>query len=480
MNYTEFAATIKSKYPQYADRDDRALAEAMVKKFPAYAERVTFEDTAPKEEPKFYELEKQQGTPRGPMELVKQAGRQFLEGAVSPVPGSLISTPIRAVQETANQLGADVARATQDKLGTVGGRLAGLGASIAADPTNLMAGGMGAKLGAKVGQEAVEKAAPRALKIFAGVPEKATEVLTKTRDLFKRRTGSTEAIEGAVKNVQSTLDSVLKKEGEELGKVKKPLGLAKSADELRSEMLKGEGLGKLQQQLRRMSDDELLIEYQKMKEVGTPVNSMETLGKMSSLQQEMNSRIKNFKGVSSSAEGMLKATAKEIGQEIKNIPGGEALRSVQAKYARARQLYNELKTLMKDEGKAEQILENVFKSDSPRWKTMLRGLAELEKISGEPVLTNLFEEFSARALNKWVGRPGTTGVTTGVAFNVLGPAGAAVVAGLQSPKVMGRAVAGFPKLTGATGFSMGQVLNEASKTELNKVKQKLRARKDAK
>jgi hypothetical protein len=44
MNYKDFAKLYKEKYPVYADRDDRALAEAVLRKYPVYADRVEFDD----------------------------------------------------------------------------------------------------------------------------------------------------------------------------------------------------------------------------------------------------------------------------------------------------------------------------------------------------------------------------------------------------------------------------------------------------
>ena len=44
LHYTEFAKKIKEKYPAYKDRDDRVLAEAMIKKYPVYKDKVTFDD----------------------------------------------------------------------------------------------------------------------------------------------------------------------------------------------------------------------------------------------------------------------------------------------------------------------------------------------------------------------------------------------------------------------------------------------------
>ena len=58
-NYIEFSAKIKEQYPQYADVDDRVLAEKMIEKYPEYKEKVTFEeqiDSKPKAEKKNIDL----------------------------------------------------------------------------------------------------------------------------------------------------------------------------------------------------------------------------------------------------------------------------------------------------------------------------------------------------------------------------------------------------------------------------------------
>jgi GGDEF domain-containing protein len=44
MNYKDFSSKIKTKYPDYADMDDRTLAEKMVAKYPEYSD-VTFDDS---------------------------------------------------------------------------------------------------------------------------------------------------------------------------------------------------------------------------------------------------------------------------------------------------------------------------------------------------------------------------------------------------------------------------------------------------
>lgn len=52
VDYIEFSQKIKSQYPQYANVDDKVLAEKMIAKYPQYGEKVTFntktEQTTPK------------------------------------------------------------------------------------------------------------------------------------------------------------------------------------------------------------------------------------------------------------------------------------------------------------------------------------------------------------------------------------------------------------------------------------------------
>lgn len=92
------------------------------------------------ESPSFFEIEKQPGTPRTPLDLVKQVARQYKEAALSPMPGSILTTPVRALQENAQQMGSEVARGAQPRIGTGPARVAGFLTSMAADPTSYMGG----------------------------------------------------------------------------------------------------------------------------------------------------------------------------------------------------------------------------------------------------------------------------------------------------------------------------------------------------
>lgn len=117
-------------------------------------------------------IEKQPGLPRGAMGLVKQFGRQFKDAATSPIPGSMLRLPLTAIQDTASQTGADVARAVEPTVGKWPARAAGFGTAAALDPTTYMTGGVNVgKAVAPAGRAAVVKAAQE-----AGIPLTRAEV----------------------------------------------------------------------------------------------------------------------------------------------------------------------------------------------------------------------------------------------------------------------------------------------------------------
>ena len=57
MSPQEFAQSIKTKYPQYKDKDDVELAKAMVEKYPQYASKVNFEQPTQQERPQLGTME---------------------------------------------------------------------------------------------------------------------------------------------------------------------------------------------------------------------------------------------------------------------------------------------------------------------------------------------------------------------------------------------------------------------------------------
>lgn len=99
-----------------------------------------FSQIKPQEDPKFYEIEKQQGLPQGPMGLIKQAGHQLMDAAMSPIPGSLLTMPVHVMQENAQQAGTEIAKRLIAKgLNRPMSRAAGFVSSAALDPTSYVA-----------------------------------------------------------------------------------------------------------------------------------------------------------------------------------------------------------------------------------------------------------------------------------------------------------------------------------------------------
>ena len=85
MNYNEFAESIKTKYPQYKDMDNRDLAERMIAKYPQYKD-ITFD--TPAEEKKGIDL-----TPSG---VYKKA----VAGAVAPLRAAIHKETIPEAYKT--------------------------------------------------------------------------------------------------------------------------------------------------------------------------------------------------------------------------------------------------------------------------------------------------------------------------------------------------------------------------------------------
>ena len=119
--YQEFAASVKKKYPEYAQADDRKLAEAMIKKHPEYAAQVSFDTVEqatppqPPPEPTWSEV-----LFPGASESVaagdpwyKQSGMAL--GDISSLPGRLVGGMAEGMATKAGYLGSDVPMEDIDK-----------------------------------------------------------------------------------------------------------------------------------------------------------------------------------------------------------------------------------------------------------------------------------------------------------------------------------------------------------------------------
>lgn len=115
MNYNEFAEKVKSKYPDYADMDNRELAQKMVAKFPDYSD-VTFD-----EQPLGYQpsgLERAAEVSQRVQDVVMQGAGKMLQMA---------PYPIRKSAEAAGAIVAPIAQGIEavggyaaEKLGQAG------------------------------------------------------------------------------------------------------------------------------------------------------------------------------------------------------------------------------------------------------------------------------------------------------------------------------------------------------------------------
>ena len=85
MNYNEFAESIKTKYPQYKDMDNKDLAERMIAKYPQYKD-ITFD--TPAEEKQGIDL-----TPSG-------AYKKVVAGAVAPLRAAIYKESIPEAYQT--------------------------------------------------------------------------------------------------------------------------------------------------------------------------------------------------------------------------------------------------------------------------------------------------------------------------------------------------------------------------------------------
>ena len=85
MNYNEFAESIKTKYPQYKDMDNKDLAERMIAKYPQYKD-ITFD--TPAEEKKGIDL-----TPSG-------VYKKVVAGAVAPLRAAIYKESIPEAYQT--------------------------------------------------------------------------------------------------------------------------------------------------------------------------------------------------------------------------------------------------------------------------------------------------------------------------------------------------------------------------------------------
>lgn len=158
MDFNEFAETIKAKYPQYKDKDNRTLAEAIVKKHPEYASKVEFAPKLVADEqgnPPVDSSGRATGTLEQQMEYQRSGGNKF----------------------STNPLGQRIVENFGEAVGGVG--MGMLAPAVAKGGIALAAKG-GSKLLSKIEQfVGLEKMGAKGINAAAGIKEGTVRAMTK-------------------------------------------------------------------------------------------------------------------------------------------------------------------------------------------------------------------------------------------------------------------------------------------------------------
>lgn len=94
--------------------------------------------------------------------------------------------------------------------------------------------------------------------------------------------------------------------------------------------------------------------------------------------------------------GTLKEMAAGINNELDKIPEATPLRAAEGKFSKMARLYDQVQPSMDTPGRAEQFLYKAFKAETPVDRESLQALFAMEKMTGKPVVRDLFKKFYLR------------------------------------------------------------------------------------
>lgn len=195
VDYNEFAEKFKAKNPAYADRDNRTLAEALIKKHPEYADRVTFDNAAQQEQ-----TQEQPQEPQSMLGTMKQVGTSVAKSAFPE-----IATAVDAFNSPASQPAKDLSEMPMRGLRGIGtGLVSGLQrASEATQP-----GYVPETTGEKVADIGAGLLDPRGMAAAVGPLGKAAEGAAAVGSALE--TSGAKAINKAIQLRPKTLASLMK------------------------------------------------------------------------------------------------------------------------------------------------------------------------------------------------------------------------------------------------------------------------------
>lgn len=295
-------------------------------------------------------------------------------------------------------------------------------------------------------------------RLGASVPEKAAEIAQEAK--FNLSEGSQPEIEKGVENVQKALTEAKDKAGAVLNKAKSDIGIPTSIADREASLVKygnPHGLGSdvinadTQAMLDSKSPEELSANIAKFKQLQTSGNEDPALTARvaNALQDKINNFV-DWQKTGSVTEGVLKQQYKDLGNIVTDNAVG--LQGAKGEMSKVLNVFDDLKGKLDSDtpGKAEQFLRNLFTKDNPTNRGYLDKLAQLEHISGKPVLSDLFKQFTGESFSNTMGSPklasaaAAEGATALMHLNPFGTAASVGYLGAQSPaliKTLGKASA---------------------------------------
>ncbi len=251
-------------------------------------------------------------------------------------------------------------------------------------------------------------------KLGASVPEQGAEIAAKAK--FNLPTVTPEEIETGVSKVQDALNTAKTKVGKVLNDAKEAIGIPASKEAKEASLLAGKGLhglgkeevnSEIQVMLDSKTPEELsanIAKFKQMTSAGTSDPKL-TARVANALQQKVGEFV-DWQKPGSEIEGLLKKQYGDLGQIVTDHAVG--LTGAKAEMSKTLDVFNDLERQLSDKdkpGAAQDFLRRLFTKESGKNQDYLNRLAQLEEISGKPVLTDLFKQFTGEAYGKKVGSP---------------------------------------------------------------------------
>jgi hypothetical protein len=307
------------------------------------------------------------------------------------------------------------------------------------------------------------KKAPTIFKRTSGIPERGTEIFKANPGIEKTVEGTEQAIEGHAQTVQSALKKMA---DDARAYFKKAAGDPRvKANLSSSEKAKSVPISavKIPDAIENVKAVLPLIQKGQAGKSEATTATAQVFKTLLHIRQSIDHWSSYGGGqvpaVSSVQEGGLKELRKEVNTLIESIPGGEILRDADKVVSAAKDVFSFLQPHMNTTGETIDFLRKTFNMEGVNAKDNMIKLLALEKISGKPVVNDMFKaltmsHFSQNLAGNQISRS-VAGASpflisallrvAGLPFQASLPLSAAAVTAIRSPKLQGMAVRGAQK-----------------------------------